>query len=66
MFKKLFRLAKAEGLVVAITTTHSGPYKTRSAADAVRFVEAWVTDKNVDIISPQLYSSGKEAAPQFD
>ncbi len=51
--------------MVAITTSHSGPYKTKSAADSVRFVKAWVKDKNIDIISPQLYSSGNEAAPEF-
>ena len=26
---------------------------------------AWVQDKNIDILAPQLYTSGKEIKPEF-
>ena len=28
-------------------------------------VKAWAADANIDILSPQLYSSGSEPAPEF-
>merc|ERR1712050_189815 len=65
LFQKSFVALKNEGLIVAITTSHSAPYQCDSPADAVAFVKAWVADGNVDILSPQLYSSGSESAPEF-
>lgn len=65
-FEACFQAAKKEGLVTAVTTSHSAPYQTDSPADAVALVKSWVASANLDILSPQLYSSGSEAAPQFD
>jgi hypothetical protein len=65
-FKNAFAKANEAGLAVVITTSHSGPYQTDSPQDAVDFVKSWVKDPNVDVISPQLYSSGYETEPDFD
>ena len=64
-FASVFAACKKMGLTVAITTSHSAPYMCDSSADAVALVKGWVSDPNVDILSPQLYSSGSEATPQF-
>lgn len=45
--------------------SHSAPYQTDTPEDAVAFVKAWCADPNVDILSPQLYSSGTERSPDF-
>ena len=36
-----------------------------AAAVAIALVKAWVADSRIDILSPQLYSSGSEPAPEF-
>eukprot|EP01063_Lacrimia_lanifica_P012715 TRINITY_DN193_c0_g1_i1.p1 TRINITY_DN193_c0_g1~~TRINITY_DN193_c0_g1_i1.p1 ORF type:complete len:246 (+),score=89.48 TRINITY_DN193_c0_g1_i1:53-790(+) len=64
-FGKAFAAAKKAGLTVAITMSHSAPYACDTPADAVAMVKAWAADTNVDILSPQLYSSGSEAKPEF-
>jgi len=64
-FAASFAAVKAKGMKVAITVSHTAPYDCDSPQDAVDFVEAFVQDSNVDIISPQLYTSGFEAAPDF-
>ena len=66
LFAKAFAACKAAGLAVGVTTSHSAPYQTDAPADAVALVKAWAADTNIDILSPQLYSSGSEAAPDFD
>jgi len=65
LFAQSFAALKEAGVIVAVTTSHSAPYQCDSAADAVAFVKAWVADVNVDVLSPQLYSSGQEGAPEF-
>lgn len=64
-FATAFDACKRAGLYVAVTTSHSAPYQTDTPADAVALVKAWAADKNIDILSPQLYSSGQESAPEF-
>jgi len=64
-FKAAFKNLKAAGLTIAITTSHSAPYQTDSPQVAIDLVKSWVEDENVDIISPQLYSSGQEGSPEF-
>lgn len=64
-FQAAFKAAKAAGLTVAVTTSHSAPYQTATPQDAVDIVKAWAADSNIDILSPQLYSSGSEGAPEF-
>ena len=65
LFGEAFAAMKKRGLLVGITTSHSAPYQTDEPADAVAFVKAWVADPRVDLLSPQLYSSGGEAKPEF-
>ena len=58
-----FASCKAAGLRVYVTTSHSAPVRS-SAPGAL--VASWVANSNIDILSPQLYTSGKEKSPQFD
>jgi chitinase len=62
VFADTFAATKKAGLKVGITVAHSAPL----AADGADFVKAFVKDSNVDFISPQLYTTGKEASPQYD
>ena len=66
LFASAFAACKAASLSVGVTVSHSAPYKTDSPEDAVALIKAWAADENLDILSPQLYSSGSESAPQFD
>ena len=61
LFGEAFAAIKKRGLLVGVTTSHSAPYQTDEPADAVAFVKAWVADPRIDVLSPQLYSSGSEA-----
>lgn len=65
LFVKTTAALKQAGLIVGITTSHSAPYQCDSAADAVAITQAWAADENIDILSPQLYSSGRESEPEF-
>lgn len=63
---KAFQAAKNYGLGVIVTVAHSAPYHTDTPTDGVELMKAWVMDENIDILSPQLYSSGTESVPDFD
>eukprot|EP00729_Bicosta_minor_P004956 gene4956-4683_t len=65
-FKAAFAACKSAGLKVGVTTSHSAPYATDTPEVAVALVKAWAVDPNVDVLSPQLYSSGQESSPEFD
>ena len=62
-FKDAFAACKRAGLKVLVTTSHSAPY---GIADASTLLNSWVTDPNIDILSPQLYTSGIETAPNYE
>jgi len=64
-FASAFKDLKAVGLKVGVTTSHSAPYMTDTPQVAVDLVKSWVKDSNIDLLSPQLYSSGNEGAPDF-
>jgi hypothetical protein len=64
-FAAAFTACKKHGLLVGVTTSHSAPYATDTPADAVAFVKAWAADGNIDLLSPQLYSTGSEGSPEF-
>lgn len=64
-FSESFAKCKAAGLKIFVTTSHTAPYKSDSPQDAVTLVRSWVSDPNIDILSPQLYSSGDERSPDF-
>ena len=64
-FASTFAACKRLGLKVVVTTSHSAPYACDTPEDAVAFVKSWAADENIDILSPQLYSSGQEASPEL-
>ena len=57
-FQSLFQECKHLNLEVGITMSHSAPFETDTPEIAANLVKSWTQDKNVDFISPQLYSSG--------
>merc|ERR1711881_697121 len=65
VFAAAFAAVKAACMTNAITVSHTAPYDTDTPQDATDFVTAFVKDANVDIISPQLYTSGNESQPDF-
>ena len=65
-FEKAFAACRSAGLLVLVTTSHSAPYAASSDNAKELLVDSWVASKNIDIFSPQLYTSGTEAAPEFD
>ena len=62
-FKASFAKVKAAGLNVIVTTSHSAPYDCDTPETAIALVVAWVQDPNIDILSPQLYTTGFETSP---
>jgi len=62
-FASAFAAAKAQGLGVWVTTSHSAPYGCSDGAD---LVQGWLQDSNLDFISPQLYTSGAETCADFE
>ena len=65
LFAKAFSTAKSLNLTVVVTTSHSAPSNTTTPQDAIDIVTAWQTDSNIDMLSPQIYSTGTEASPDF-
>lgn len=61
-FAAAFAAAKTKGLSVFVTTSHSAPY---GAPDGATLVRSWISDTNIDFISPQLYTKGTEQEPDF-
>lgn len=57
VFAASFAAAHSKGLQVIVTTSHSAPY---GIGDAGTLMAGIIADSNVDIISPQLYTSGNE------
>jgi len=64
-FATVFKAIKDAGLKVGVTISHSAPYMTDTPNVAVDLIKNWVKDGNIDFLSPQLYSSGTEGAPDF-
>jgi hypothetical protein len=61
-FAASFEVAKASGFKVLVTISHSAPY---GFPDKIDLMNAFLQDANIDIISPQLYTSGNEAANDY-
>lgn len=57
-----FAACKAAGLRVLVTTSHSAPVRGSSQGAVVA---SWLADSNIDILSPQLYTTGRETSPLF-
>jgi len=65
IFANAFQAVQDAGMKVGITVSHSAPYDCDTPQDAVDFMQAFVADTNVDLMSPQLYTSGWESSPDF-
>lgn len=62
-FRQSFAAAKATGLKVLVTVRHSAPYRI---GDAVNLMRSFFSSSNIDILSPQLYTTGAESYNQYD
>lgn len=62
-FKSSFAAAKAKGFKVLVTVSHSAPY---DIGDASALMESFFADTNIDILSPQLYTTGEEKENDYD
>ncbi len=64
-FAASFAAAKAKGFDVLVTISHSAPYGAPDQANAQAQMEAFFEDGNIDVLSPQLYTTGQEAANDY-
>lgn len=61
-FAACFKAAKDRGLKVLVTVSHSAPYGIDDADD---LMHTFLTDNNIDILSPQLYITGEESTNNY-
>ena len=61
-FTNSFKTAKENGFKVLVTVSHSAPY---GITDADTLMKAFFADDNIDILSPQLYSTGEEGSNEY-
>ena len=61
-FAQSFAAAKAAGLKVFVTVSHSQPYAIN---DASSLMQSFFNDSYIDYISPQLYTSGTESSNDY-
>ena len=64
--ERAFAACKKAGLLVMVTTSHTAPYAAASDASKPLMVDSWVRSTDIDIFSPQLYTSGRESSPEYD
>ena len=64
--ERAFAACKKAGLLVMVTTSHSAPYAAGSEGSKIALTESWMNSDDIDIFSPQLYTSGMEGSPDFD
>jgi hypothetical protein len=61
-FANSFALARSKGFQVLVTVSHSAPY---AISDAATLMASFFTSSDIEILSPQLYSSGTETANDY-
>lgn len=61
-FAASFAVAKDHGFKVLVTISHSAPY---GFTDKVALMDSFFKNDNIDMISPQLYTSGFETANDY-
>jgi LysM repeat protein len=61
-FQQSFAAAKAKGFQVLVTVSHSAPY---GVSDAATLMQSFFANPNIDILSPQLYTTGEETSNQY-
>jgi len=64
--ERAFANVKRAGLLVMVTTSHSAPYAAASEEIKEGLVESWIKSSDIDLFSPQLYTSGEEEEPEYD
>jgi len=64
--EETYAKCKAAGLIVMVTTSHSAPTGVSLGDIRLQLINSWVKSKDVDIISPQLYTWGGEDIPDFN
>jgi hypothetical protein len=62
-FAASFAVAKLQGLKVLVTVSHSAPY---GFLDKVALMNSFFANGDVDVLSPQLYTTGEETANSYD
>ena len=65
-FKPVFAAAKNKQLTVIISVGHSGNITDISGGQDIDLMTSFLSDPNVDYLSPQLYSNGNENPPQYN
>jgi hypothetical protein len=59
LFADCFAKCKAAGLMVIVTMSHLVPWSCQQGSgQGMNLINAWINDKNIDYISPQLYTQG--------
>ncbi|MCE7991431.1 MAG: LysM peptidoglycan-binding domain-containing protein [Roseivirga sp.] len=61
-FSTSFATARNAGLEVLVTISHSAPY---GISDRSELMTTFFADTNINYLSPQLYTTGKEAANDY-
>lgn len=61
-FRESFAAAKAKGFRVLVTVSHSAPY---GISDSAALMRSFFPNGDIDLLSPQLYTSGYETANDF-
>jgi len=61
-FSASFANAKAHGLAVLVTVSHSQPY---NVPDAIALMTSFFADSNIDFLSPRLLTTGSETANDY-
>ena len=61
-FTDSFAAAQAAGFKVLVTMSHSAPY---GISDGAALMQSFFSDENIDFLSPQLYTTGSEAANDY-
>jgi len=61
-FQQSFAVAKEKGFIVLVTISHSAPYGISDASDLMK---SFLSDPNIDFLSPQLYTQGNETQNDY-
>jgi len=61
-FAASFAAAKAKGMTVLVTVSHSCPY---GITDAVSLMNSFFANRDIDLLSPQLYTTGQETSNDY-
>lgn len=61
-FSHAFSVAKSHKFQVLVTVSHSSPYGIK---DGATLMNSFFQDTNIDFLSPQLYTTGKETENQY-